>query len=99
MAAQQMLIHLADRAHNLLVWTSQQLGPPISQDGILRLVRDIFQVTGYLLVEQEQPLEIGLNRHHPFAYALRDGFNRLFAGRPYITLWDPVEYVKEHERG
>lgn len=99
MAAQQMLIHLAERAHNLLVWTSQQLGPPISQYGILRLVRDVFQVNGYLLIEQEQPLEIGLNRHHPFAYALRDGFNRLFAGHPYITLWNPVEYVKEHERG
>jgi hypothetical protein len=95
MAAQQMLIHLAERAHNLMVWTTQQLGSPIRHYGMMRLVRDVFQVNGYLLVEQDQPIEIGLNQHHPLAYALRDGFNRLFAGCPYITLWDPVEYVKE----
>lgn len=99
MAAQQMLIHLAERAHNLLVWTAQQLGPPINQYGILRLVRDAFQVNGYLLIERDQPVEIGLNRHHPLAYPLCDGFNRLFAGQPHLTLWDPVEYVKEHKGG
>jgi hypothetical protein len=99
MAAQQMLIHLAERAHNLLVWTAQQLDPPINQYGMLRLVRDVFQVSGYLLVVQEQLLEIGLNRYHPLAYALQDGFNRLFAGHPHITLWDSVDYVKEHQRG
>jgi hypothetical protein len=99
MAAQQMLIHLAERAHNLLVWTAQHLGPPINQYGMLRLVRDVFQVNGYLLMEQDQLVEIGLNRHHPLASALFDGFTRLFAGQPHMTLWDPVEYVKEHKGG
>lgn len=99
MAAQQMLIHLAERAHNLLVWTAQQLGPPISRYGMLKLVRDVLQVNGYLLIVQDQAVEIGLNRHHPLAYALCDGFNRLFAGPPRITLWEPVDYVKEHEKG
>jgi hypothetical protein len=99
MAAQQMLIHLAERAHNLLVWTALQLGPLLSQYGMLRLVRDAFQINGYLLMAQDQPVEIGLNRHHPLAYALHDGFNRLFGGSPHITLWEPVESVKEHKGG
>jgi hypothetical protein len=99
MAGQQMLIHLAERAHNLLVWTAQQLEPPINRYGMVKLVRDVFHVNGYLLVAQDQLLEIGLNRHHPFAYALHDGFNRLFAGSPNIRLWDSVDYIKEHQRG
>jgi Transposase DDE domain group 1 len=99
MAAQQLLIHLAERAHNLLVWTAHQLGSPLNQYGMLRLVRDVFQVNGYLLVVQNQVVEIGLNRYHPLAYALYEGFNRLFAGHPQITLWEPVDYVKEHQRG
>jgi hypothetical protein len=95
MAAQQRLIHLAERAHNMLMWTTHQLGIPLKQFGMLKLVRDVFQVNGYLLIANEQPLEIGLNRHHPLAYALRDGFNKLFAGCPQMKLWDPVEYIKE----
>jgi hypothetical protein len=95
MAAQQVLIHLAERAHNLLIWTAQRLGFPMNQYGMLKLVRDVFQVNGYLLIANEQPLEIGLNRHHPLAYALCDGFNKLLAGCPHMRLWNPVEYVKE----
>lgn len=95
MLAQQMLIHLAERAHNLLVWTAQRLDPPLNQYGMLRLVRDASQVNGYLLLHRNSPLEVGLNRRHPYAYALRDGFNRLLTGPPRLTLWDPVEIVKE----
>lgn len=96
MVAQQMLIHFAERAHNLLVWTASQLGPPFSHYGIVRLVRDALQVNGYVLFVQEQPIEIGLNRRHPLASALCNSFNRLFPGTPQIVLWEPVEYVKEH---
>jgi hypothetical protein len=99
MAAQHVVIHLAERAHTLLVWAARQRGHPMSQYGILKLVRDVFQGNGSLLIEQTQPMEIGLHRHHPLAHAWRDGFKRLLAGHPHITLWDPVEYVKEHERG
>jgi hypothetical protein len=91
MAAQQMLIHLAERAHNCLVWTAQQLGAPFSQYGMLRLVRDVLQVDGYLIIDQGQPCEIGLNRYHPLAYTLQSRFNRLFLGHPAITLWEPEE--------
>lgn len=91
MAAQQMLIHLAERAHNCLVWTAHQLGLPFSEYGMLRLVRDVLHVDGYLIIQQGQPCEIGFNRHHPLAYALRDSFNRVFGGTPSLTLWEPEE--------
>lgn len=97
MAAQQLWLLLAERAHNLLVWTSDRLSPPLNQFGMLRLVRDVFQVSGYLLMHHATIVEIGLNRRHPYAYALRDSFHRLLNGTPHITLWDPVECIKEQE--
>lgn len=97
MAAQQLFLLLAERAHNLLVWTSDRLCPPLNQLGMLRLVRDVFQVSGYLLVHHGTIVEIGLNRRHPHAYALRESFNRLLNGTPRITLWDPVECIKEQD--
>ena len=93
MAAQQMLIHLAERAHNCLIWTTQHLGQPFSEYGMLRLVRDVLHVDGYLIIHQGQPCEIGLNRYHPLAYALRDSFNHVFGGAPSLTLWEPEEPV------
>jgi hypothetical protein len=60
---------------------------------MLRLVRDVLHVDGYVIIHQEQPCEIGLNRHHPLAHALRDSFNRVFGGTPSITLWEPEESV------
>lgn len=95
MVAQQILIHLAERAHNLLVWTARQLGSPIHQYGILRLIRDALQINGYVLFAQEQPVEIGLNRWHPLAPSLCEGFHRLFSGHPSVKLWDPREFIKE----
>jgi hypothetical protein len=99
LAAQQMLIELGGRAHNLLVWSANQLGPPISQYGMVKLVRDALQVNGYVLFAQDQPIEIGLNLRHPLACALYNGFNHVFSGQPQMKLWDPVEHVKAQQRG
>jgi hypothetical protein len=96
MAAQQVLIHLAERAHNLIVWAARHLDPPLNQFGILRLVRDALQVNGYVLLHNNTIVEIGLNRRHPYVYALRNGLTRLLNGQPRIVLWEPVESVKEH---
>jgi hypothetical protein len=95
MAAQQMLTHLAERAHNLLIWTARQLGPPVNQYGILRLIRDALQIQGYVLFSEDQPIQIGLNFWHPLAPALCEGFNRLFKGPPRVKLWIPIENVKD----
>jgi hypothetical protein len=97
MAAQQVLIHLAERAHNLLSWTARFLEPPLKEFGIMRLVRDVLTISGYLLIRNNTVVEIGLNRRHPYAYAVRDGFTRLLHGVPHLTLWDPVESFKEQE--
>lgn len=96
LVAQQMLIHLAERAHNLLVWTANACGPPLNTYGALRLLRDVFRIDGYLLMQHDVPIEIGLNRHHPDAYPVCQAFNRLFGGTPFIKLWTPIEDVKEH---
>jgi hypothetical protein len=98
-AAQQMLIHLTERVHNVLVWTAQEFGPPLNTYGALRLVRDVFQVDGYLLVKHGHPVEIGLNRFHPAAWPLCRTFNRLLGGTPHMKLWSPIETVKEPQRG
>jgi hypothetical protein len=95
MAAQQMLILLAERAHNLLVWTTRQLGPPVNQYRILRLIRDVLRINGYVLFSEDQPIQIGLNLWHPLAPALCEGFNRLFKGLPRVKLWIPIENVKD----
>jgi hypothetical protein len=99
MAAQQMLIHLTERAHNVLLWTAKEFGPPLNTYGALRLVRDVFQVDGYLLMKHDHPVEIGLNRFHPAAWPLYRAFNRLFGGTPHMKLWSPVDTVKEPQRG
>jgi hypothetical protein len=96
MAGQQMLLYLAERAHNLLSWTAHKLGPPLDQYGMLRLVRDAFQINGYVLVMSDHIVEIGLNRHHPLAYAVRDGFNQLLGPKPLLKVWEPIDYIKEH---
>ena len=95
LTAQQVLIHLAERAHNLLVWTARHLAPPLNEFGILRLVRDALNVSGYLVMQDHRIVEIGLNRRHPYAYALRDGFRPLLTAPIRLTIWDPVEYIKE----
>jgi hypothetical protein len=95
MVAQQMLVHLAERAHNVLVWTTHQLDPPLNHYGLLRLVRDAFQITGYVLIREHTLTEIGLNQRHPLVYAVRDGFNRLLTSPVQLTLCDPVEHIKE----
>ena len=93
MFAHQMLIHLAERAHNCLIWTAQPLGPPVSQDGMVRLVRDAFHVDGYVLVQDGHIRPIGVNRYHPLAYAIRAGFQHLFSGERAVILWEPEASV------
>lgn len=98
LAAQYLLLLLAERAHNVLVWTTDQFASPLTQFGMLRLVRDAFQVDGYLLLQQSTIVEIGLNRRHPYAHVLQKSFNRLLNGMPQLTLWDPIEVSKNRKR-
>ena len=81
--AQQVLIQLEALAHNVLVWARQWLAPccpKIARLGIKRLVRDVFQMDGFLMFDQAVGfLYIVLNRSDPLAKELRLGLASLLA--------------------
>jgi hypothetical protein len=70
-AAQEMLVLLAQLAHNLTVWVRDRLAhaaPAYARLGILRMVRDVFQISGRIVFDAQDQLKvITLNRDHPFA--------------------------------
>jgi Transposase DDE domain group 1 len=81
--AQQVLIQLEVLAHNVLVWARQWLTPrcpKIARLGIKRLVRDVFQMDGFLIFDQPVDLRhIVLNRADPLAKELAVGLASLLA--------------------
>ena len=81
--AQQILIQLEALAHNILVWARQWLMPQcpkLAHLGIKRLVRDVFQIEGFLIFDQPlRLLHIYLNRAHPLAKQLALGLSALLA--------------------
>jgi hypothetical protein len=76
--AQEMLILLAQLAHNLLIWFARRLKrylPPTFHLGILRLVRDVLSVPGWLLFDHHAALHsLLLDAAHPFANAVFRAF-------------------------
>jgi hypothetical protein len=78
-AAQQMLVLLAQLAHNLLIWTRNAFPdslPAVHHLGILRLVRDVLAIPGKIELDaQGYLLAITLNQHCPFAAALVQAFS------------------------
>jgi hypothetical protein len=71
-AAQQMLVLLAQLAHNLIIWLRNALAvaahPRFRKYGVLRLVRDVCQIAGQIIFDEEDKIrEIRLNPHHPLA--------------------------------
>ena len=80
--AQQVLIQLEALAHNVLIWARHWLAPrcpKIARLGIKRLVRDVFQIQGFLIFDQTVLLQIVLNRADPLAKELSSGLASLLA--------------------
>jgi hypothetical protein len=81
--AQQVLTQLEALAHNVLIWARQWLAPKcpkIARLGIKRLVRDVFQMDGFLIFDQTLDLlQVMLNRADPLAKELSGGLASLFA--------------------
>jgi hypothetical protein len=51
-AAQQMVMLLGSLAHNVIVWARYWLAsPPLQHYGTLRMVRDVFHISGFLLAD------------------------------------------------
>jgi hypothetical protein len=69
--AQEMLVLLAQLAHNLLVWTRNDLARAddhFTHYGIMRMVRDVLQIPGCVqLDEQGRVIQITLQETHPLA--------------------------------
>ena len=79
--AQQMLIQLGVLAHNTMGWTRHWLTPSVpwwKRWGIMRLVRDVCQVSGRLGFDSQQHIvHIILNAADPLAKAFATGLNVL----------------------
>jgi hypothetical protein len=87
--AQQVLIQLEALAHNVLIWARQWLAPrcpKIARLGLKRLVRDVFQMDGFLIFDQTLDLlHIVLNQADPFAKELSVGLAP-FLAREQVAL-------------
>jgi len=79
--AQQMLVLLAQLAHNVIVWTQRWLvgfTPKLVGYGILRMVRDVFTTSGFVQTDaQGRVAQIVLNGHDPLAQGLVDALRGL----------------------
>lgn len=81
--AQAMITQLNALAHNIVIWARDWLAPAYAklQDfGILRMVRDVFQVSGLVVCQSEDHLsQIILNELDPLANGLCSGLRALLA--------------------
>lgn len=79
--AQQMVTQLNALAHNTIVWARQWLTPyvpTVKRWGILRMVRDVFHVSGRLVFDHWQSISsILLNPADPLAKGLAEGLGAL----------------------
>ncbi len=80
-AAQQMVMLLGSLAHNVIIWARRWLASPALQHyGMLRMVRDVFHISGFLLTDAlGQVVQIVLNQAAPLAPALVDPLCALLA--------------------
>jgi hypothetical protein len=93
-AAQEMLILLAQLAHNLLIWLRAPLPdthPPLRAWGILRLVRDLFAIPGQARFDsQGRLIQITLNQAHPLTAACVQAFAPVLAASKVLLNWGQI---------
>jgi hypothetical protein len=77
-AAQEMLVLLAQLAHNVVIWTRNRLAqdtPRYALFGIQRMVRDVFHIDGCVRRSSTgRLLHVQLNDRHPHAAAVQRAF-------------------------
>lgn len=86
--AQQMLLLLAQLAHNLLTWIALRLRSHLSKPiGLQRLLHDALSISGHLYFDpQGQLVGLVLNPLHPFARPLVLAFSKEWASLKYPLL-------------
>jgi len=76
--AQEMLVLLAQIAHNVVIWMRNELAqadPRLQKYGIQRTVRDVLQIPGRIHVGCDGNVEvITMNRKHPLALVFQKAF-------------------------
>jgi len=96
--AQQMLVLLGSLAHNLIVWARHWLvaeQPKLRHYGIVRMVRDVLQVSGTLIVDGMGHLvAIILNQAAPLVRGLVAALARLLAPAHIAVNLGQTEVVK-----
>ncbi|MHB8598350.1 MAG: transposase family protein [Ktedonobacteraceae bacterium] len=77
--AQQMVMLLGSLAHNVIVWTRRWVASPaLHHYGSLRMVRDVFHISGFLLLDARgYVLQIVLNQAALLASAVVDPLRTL----------------------
>jgi hypothetical protein len=93
-AAQQMVMLLSALAHNVIVWARQWLlpqCPSVRRYGILRLVRDVFRISGFVVRDAGGRLiAVVLNEAAPLAHGLAAALCQLLAPlHVAVTLGQP----------
>jgi hypothetical protein len=77
-AAQEMLVLLAQLAHNLVIWTRNDLArvdQQFEKYGIQRTVRDVLQIPGFVQFSARGRIKrITLNQNHPLASSIQLAF-------------------------
>jgi len=81
--AQQMLMLLGSLAHNVIVWARRWLRASTSKlqhYGMLRMVRDVFHISGFLLFDPSDHLvQIVLNQDASLSHSLLNSFREVCA--------------------
>jgi hypothetical protein len=87
--AQQMVTQLNALVHNTIVWARQWLSPYVPrmrQLGIMRMVRDVFHVSGQIVFDHRHRIsQIVLNPTDSFAKGLAPGLFALL-GSEHIAV-------------
>ena len=82
LAGQEMLVLLAQLAHNLVEWTKgwlAELEPQLAAFGIQRWVRDIFAIAGKIVFEANRIVKVQLNQRNSLARRFHKPIAQYFA--------------------
>jgi hypothetical protein len=92
--AQQMVMLLNVLAHNVLVWARSWLAealPQIVRYGLLRLVRDVWHISGFVECDRHGKLtQIVLNQLAPVARGLGLALRQLLAPTQVVVNWGQI---------
>ncbi len=75
-ASQEMLVLLAQLAHNWVIWSRNALAPhapALARYGIQRMVRDVFRIPGTIRFDAVGKVRVTLSEAHPLAPSVLAG--------------------------